>query len=370
MVKQFSRRNIFGLDAILDSKVSIAQIKKTVDDALNAVNDPSAVVGTGVIADLQNQLQNLQKQTNTNIKSLIDDSVNGGSDKTWSIDKIKQYVASVDDTVVVQNIADRDALKAYDSLIAYVLDTSADTNLGPDFRGKPFAYMYVNGKWEPITPLSKEVDSSVFLKYSDIVNNLNAGGVNKPLSAEMGKYLAQVVIPKASNDAKQTIVTETATIKNNKIALTQNPVGNLVFGAAEISTNNGIVVVDAVVSGVREVTIQGNTGDDYEGKVARVSYLAYINEASNNTANDSGSADGEIVSGSGSASSAATTTSGSGSASSAATTTSGSGSASSAATTTSGSGSASSAATTTSGSGSASSAATTTSGSGSASSNA
>ena len=296
-LKRYSKRNVFGLNEALASKVDLALIRKTLDDVVSANND-STIPSTAAVVALKTNLENQINEVRSFAQSLIDDSVDGGTDKTWSVDKIKQFVASVDDTVVVQTIADRDNLKPYDSLVCYVLDTSDDTELGPDFRGKPVAYIYADGKWHPISPLSKEIDSTVFVKYSDIVNDLTTGGANKPLSAEMGKHIANDLIPAAANSAKQELVTESVKITNNKITTTKPIVGALVFNCAEVATDEGIVVVDAVVSGDKEVTIQPDQGDNFEGKTARITYLAYIGDAAATTStssNDNGEADGAVA---------------------------------------------------------------------------
>lgn len=296
-LKKYSRKNIFGLDAILQAKLDKANVKKTIDEVLNATDD-LAVPSAKTIQTLKTTLEAKIEQVKNIATNIIDDTVASGSDKTWSIDKIKEFVASVDDTIVVQDIQQRDSLKAYDSLIAFVLDTSADENLPEDVRGKPFSYIYANGEWQPLAPLTKEIDTSVFVKYSDIVNDLQTGGEQKPLSAEMGKYIANTLIPAKVNEVKTTLVTDVATIENGKVQLSKTPIGSLVFDCAEISTDEGIVVVDAKISGVKEVTIDVENPEEYEGKVAKVCYLANVNDEAqtNDTQNNDSEADGAVAS--------------------------------------------------------------------------
>jgi len=298
-IKQYSRRNIFGLDEILNAKIAKDAIQSTLDDVVNS-NSATTIPSTAAVVELKTNLEQRIQDTKNFAQDLIDDTVEGGTDKTWSVDKIKQFVASVDDTVVVQNIADRDALNAYDSLIAYVLDTSDDNSLSDDVKGKPFAYIYANGQWQPISPLAGEIDSSSFVRYNDIVNDLTTGGANKPLSAEMGKYIANQLIPQAQQNATQTLVTEQLEIQDNKLVTAKTILGNIVFNSVEVSTDEGIVVIDAEVTGTKEVTVYPGDGNDFNGKVARVTYLANLNES---TTDDSG--DGEIASSSGSASGSA-----------------------------------------------------------------
>ena len=279
-IKRFSRKNIYGLDDILKAKLDAINVKKTMDEVLSSASELD-VPSVKAIQELKNVLEAKIATVKSVAESIIDDTVASSSNKTWSIDKIKEFVASVDDTVVVQDIQQRDALKAYDSLIAFVLDTSADKNLPDDVRGKPFSYIYANGQWQPLAPLAKEIDTTVFVKYSDIVNDVTTGGADKPLSAEMGKYIANELIPQSVDAAKTQLVTEMNTITNGKIKLSKQPIGNLVFDCAEISTDEGIVVVDAKITNPKEVTIDVQNAADYEGKVARVCFLAALNEKVN-----------------------------------------------------------------------------------------
>ncbi len=55
------------------------------------------------------------------------------------------------------------------------------------------------------------------------------------------------------------------------------------MNCAEISTESGVVVVDAVITGPKEATIQAEDVAQYEGKVARVSYITNTELDGNNT---------------------------------------------------------------------------------------
>ena len=303
-IKQYSRRNIYGLNSILDAKIGKEAIRKTLDDVLNATS-PDAVVGTGAIADLKSNLEDKINKALQTAQAIIDDTATSGNKTTWSVDKIKEFVTSIEN-IVVKDIDERNKAKAFNGLIAYVIDTSKDMNLGPDFKGKPFAYIYTNGAWHPITPLSKEIDSTVFIKYSDIINNLTDGGKNKPLSAEMGKKINNEVIPKAVMSMKQEFVVDEVTIKDNKIETSKTINGTIVFNCVEIETDKGVVIVDANVTGPKEVTIYPSGNDSYENQKAKVTYMAFTYDDANNIKcgeSDDGEADGVVVtSGSGSAS--------------------------------------------------------------------
>jgi len=290
-LKVYSRRNIYKLDDILNQKFDAAKVLKTLDDVVS-VNSVDSVPSSAAIVALKTELENKINDAKSFAQSLIDDTVESGSDKTWSVDKIKQFVASVDDTVVVQNIDERNNLKAYDSLIAFVLDTSGDDSLTEEFRGKPYAYIYANGQWQPLSPVAGEIDSDTFVKYTDIVNDVTTGGAKKVLSAEMGKYL-DGRITQVAQSTSVTLVTESVKVNGDKLALSANPIGSLVMNCAEVSTDNGIEVVDASVTGDKEVTLQPATSGEYDGKVARVTYLALITDvqSSNSDNSDSSSND-------------------------------------------------------------------------------
>ena len=296
-IKQYSRRNIFGLDAILDSKISKAEIRQTLEDVLNTTS-PDAVVGVKAIATLKDNIEKEINEVIKHISSVIDNTASNGNNATWSIDKIKEYV-SESRNVVVNNIKERNSLKPTDALVAYVLDTSDDANLGPDYRGKPFAYIYVNGAWQPITPLSKEIDSTVFVKYNDIVNNLTEGGDKKPLSAEMGKKIKEQIIPQAVMSVKQEIVVDALTINNNKLQTSKKINGTIAFNCVEIETDKGIVVVDARVTGPQEVTIYPNNNENFNGLKAKVTYVSFssdnIKYVESKKESDLGEADGVIL---------------------------------------------------------------------------
>ena len=300
-IKRFSRRNIYGLEEVLSSKISIAAIRSTLDDVLNT-NSKDTVVSTSAFVEFKNTLKKDVEKAKKVATGIIDDTNESGTDKTWSIDKIKQFIASVDDSVVVQTIQDRDNLKAHNGLMAYVMDTSADNSLDKNFKGKPFVYIYSNGKWEPISPLAKEVDTNLFVKSDEVVNSTDSVDTKKPLSAAMGNKIVHEVIPAAVRQAQQMIVVDRGVIKNNKITVSKNIQGNIVGEMIEIPTDAGVVVVDAVVSGPKEITVLPGKDEDYEGKIGVVTYLANLEDTTfkggqktTNTIPDDGEGDGEVM---------------------------------------------------------------------------
>ena len=290
-----SRKSIFGLDAALDGKVNTSDVVVKKENVLSAT-DPKKVPSVVAISSIYNELNEQIENAKNSITSLIDDTAASGSNKTWSIDKIKQFVSSVDDTVVVQNISERDALAAYDSLVAFVIDTKDDKNLDESLRGKPFSYIYANGKWYPLSPVG-EVDSTVFVKTKDVVTKIDANATDTTVPSALATY--NFVTSQATAVANQTevrIVSEIVTVgDNNKAELTVAPKGDLVGNSVEVVTDKGILLVEATVSGT-ELTI--NDSDDYKGKNVRVSYLAnnqeYLNALAaknNNNSSDNSSSD-------------------------------------------------------------------------------
>jgi hypothetical protein len=284
-LRKYSRKNIFGLDESLNAKISFSAIMASYDDVANS-NTTTTVPSTQSIVELKAQIDSDINDAKQAAQALIDDTVTSAGDKTWSVDKIKEFVASVDDTVVVQDISARDELNAYDTLIAFVLDTSDDSDLGEE-AGKPHAYIYVDGAWKLLAPLGEHIDTTVFILKESIVNDYTTGGEDKVLSAEAGKQIVNVAIPNAINQKDVRIVTETVTVDSNKIATLVNPVGNIVFGCVEVSTDEGIEVVDASVTGDKEVTLSPDESGKYDGKKARVTYLARTVEVSAAESDDS-----------------------------------------------------------------------------------
>ncbi len=86
-IRRYSRRNVFGLDEILNSKIGVDAIRKTLDDAL-ATNNDKTVVSTSVIAELKNSFEQKIQIAKKNAQNLIDDGVVGGTENTWRSEHI------------------------------------------------------------------------------------------------------------------------------------------------------------------------------------------------------------------------------------------------------------------------------------------
>jgi len=239
------------------------------------LNNTTTVPSTAAIVSLKESIESKITAAKQEAQNLIDDTVEGGSDKTWSVDKIKQFVASVDDTVVVGTIDDRNQLAPHDSLVAFVLDTSDDDTLTEEFRGKPYTYIYANGTWNKLTPVGSEIDTELFVKYSDVVDDPSKGGDHAVLSAKAGQTIINQVNTTIENSVVN-LITDQVKIKDGKITLSAQPLGTINMNTVEVTTEDGIDVIDAHVSGDKEVTIDVDNVDDYNGKVARVSYIAKI----------------------------------------------------------------------------------------------
>jgi len=268
----YSRGMIFGLDAELTKRISFDSVMKTFDD-VKASNSDKTVPSTSSVLELQQTLETKISEVDEKTTGIIDDSIEAGADKTWSVDKIKQFIASVDDSIVVENLDERDNLNAYDTLIAYVLDTSGDDSLG-DQEGKPYSYIYSDGEWRLLTPIAASVDTDKLVSKDDIIDDLTTGGSDKTLSAEMGKQLSQVVVPNMIEAASTRVVTEEPTLDGDKMTILANPVGDIFMNRVEIVTDDGIEIVDAALTGDKEITIYPATSGEYDGKAARISYIA------------------------------------------------------------------------------------------------
>jgi len=272
----YSRKMIFGLDEELLKRVSVDSVMKTFAD-VQASNNMNTVPSTASVLELKTTLEDKITEAKEKAAEIIDDTIASGGDKTWSVDKIKEFIASVDDTVVVETLDERNGLEGYDSLIAYVLDTNGDDTLG-DEEGKPYSYIYLDGEWKMLTPLAKSVDTDKLVSKDAIINDLSTGGEDKVLSAEMGKQLSQVVVPNMIEAASNRVVTEEPTLDGDKMTILANPIGDIFMNRVEIVTDNGIEVVDAALTGDKEVTIYPATSGEYDGKTARISYIALTSD--------------------------------------------------------------------------------------------
>jgi hypothetical protein len=228
-----------------------------------------------MFTDIGDQLTTITQ----NIGNIIDDTADTGNAVTWSVDKLKAYVASVDDSIVVGSISERDNVSdTYDSLIAYVIDTTGDTTLGDD-EGTSCAYIFVEGDgWKLLQVLAQNIDTTPFVKYTDIVDDLSTGGANKPLSAEQGKELKALV--DAAGQSTEMCVDSGLTITGDDFSSTYTPVGDIVGATAEVEVSAGVWdIVDVVAGGSAKAwTLVPGTAGEYDGLTCRITYLKRTQE--------------------------------------------------------------------------------------------
>lgn len=271
-IRKLARRGVFGLEAELAKKFEIANIKTTFSDVQSANNGttvPSTSAAVEMYNDIQTSLTNLQNS----VDGIIDDSAVNGANVTWSVDQIKSYIASVDDSVVVANLDERDNLSnLHPSLVAFVLDTTGDTSLG-DEEGKSAAYIYTDNGWVLYSVLRDEISTDNLLTKNDIVNDTTTGGTDKVASAEVAKQLAQQIVDSA-NGVNKVIVSESLAISSDQITLSAPAEGDIIDGAVEVLGDSGYVLVDATLGDDKQtVTLAVENAGEFDGKNARVSYL-------------------------------------------------------------------------------------------------
>lgn len=271
--------SVDGLIGALSGKFDVASIMGAKADVVNsnsALTVPSTAAINEIVAEFNTQITNIS----TSLSGIIDDTASTGNSATWSIDKIKAFIASVDDSVVVANLDDRNNIpNPHQSMIAYVIDTTGDTSLG-DKEGQAAAYVYVDGKgWQLLQILTQDIDTTPFVKYTDIVNDLTTGGKAVPLSAEQGKELKALV--DAAAHATEIYVDNGLKISGNDFNSTYTPVGNVIGGVAEVETSDGVWDVVDVVAGdsPKAWKLLPSTDKEYDGKTCRISYLKYSAES-------------------------------------------------------------------------------------------
>jgi hypothetical protein len=271
--------SIDGLTNLLAGKLNTAAIMAAKVDVENS-NSVATVASTAavneIVLDINTQITNL----NNSIGGLIDDAADTGNSVTWSVDKLKAYVASVDDSIVVSDITERDNLsEVYDTLIAYVIDTTGDSSLG-DNEGSAAAYIYVDGTgWSLLQILGQDIDVTPFVKYTDVVDDLTTGGDSVPLSAAQGVALKALV--DAAAQSTEIVVDSGLVISGDDFTSTYTPVGDVIGGTAEVETSSGVWdIVDIVAgTGAKAWTLLPGTANEYDGKTCRITYLKSSAEA-------------------------------------------------------------------------------------------
>jgi len=264
---------VSGLESALGLKLEKAAIKATLSDVLDA-NNATTVVATAAFKTFSDDITSRLDAVEQTTDGMIDDTATDGSDTTWSVDKIKSYVASVDDSIMVDTIDARNEISdPFETMIAYVLDTTGDTDLG-DFEGQSAAYMYKEGDgWKLLQILGQDIDTDTLVLKSSIVDDLTTGGTEAPLSAEQGKTLKSLIDNKGSVTVME--VETGLAITGDDFTVAHDVLGSIVGLTAEVEVDDGTFDVVDVTAGdsATEWKLVPATSGDYDGKTCRVSYL-------------------------------------------------------------------------------------------------
>lgn len=114
-----------------------------------------------------------------------------------------------------------------------------------------------------------------FIKWDSVSDNPNLEERPSALITRGGVFN---VVNNMSEDIRDSIRSselknDMLTVSNNRITLTEEPIGDIIGGMCKIFVSNGVYdEVECQVSG-KEVTIQANTPNEYNGKTALVTYL-------------------------------------------------------------------------------------------------
>ncbi len=276
--------SINGLSALLATKFNISDIMAAKTDVENS-NSTSTVASSAAVNEIVTGINSQITSLQNGLNGIIDDSADTGNTVTWSVDKLKSYVASVDDSIVVSDISERDNYSnPYDSLIAYVLDTTGDSSLG-DEEGTAAAYIYVDGTgWSLLQILKSDIDLTPYVKIADIVDDLTTGGSAVPASAETVKTLKTQLDGVSGAVATEIFVDSGLTITGDNFSTTKTPKGSIVGATAEVEVSSGVWdVVDVVPSTAqgatdKDFTLVPGTANEYDGKTCRVTYLMLASE--------------------------------------------------------------------------------------------
>lgn len=265
-----------NLNPTLLGKVDKTQISPTLATTLedNTTGNPAS---TQAVSELNTKTElNTQK-----IDSIVDDTASSSSSKVWSIDKIKAYIAEEDDTYFAATLQERDddavgiVIPKRQGIRVFVADASADTNVGTDSNGVAFGayYIYDGTNWTLVRSLQyRQVDVTPFVRYDDVVDNLESTDADKPLSANQGRELASLV--QVGNASLTMAVDDVEVAEGGVINLTKVARGQATNGMGLILTDEGIVPVFVTMSADgKSATIIEDDVTLYVGNTARISYL-------------------------------------------------------------------------------------------------
>jgi len=139
------------------------------------------------------------------LTTIIDDALTS-TEKTWSSQKIQEFVHQNDDSEYFVDIAERDAFVVNperNGLIAIVVDASADPVVGTEEDGTPLGALYIrkDGEWKFLfTKGYKKVNFTGYVHENSLATELTANDPKVAASSAVTFALAQLVTS-ASADA-------------------------------------------------------------------------------------------------------------------------------------------------------------------------
>jgi len=284
---------IKNLNPALLAKVDKAQIVGTLDDVIadNTAGNPASAQAVKSLDDKTNL--NTQK-----IEAIIDDGATTGDSKTWSVDQIKTYIAQEDDTYFAATLDERDddavgiVVPKRQGVRVFVADASADPDVGTDTDGTAFGahYIYNSSVWLLIRTLQyRQVDVTPYVRYDDVVDSLDSIETTKPLSANQGRELIDLI--NGGVGSLVMAVDDTTVLTGGVIELTKIAKGEATNGMALVVVDEGIIPVFVTMAADgKSATIIADDVTIFETKTVRISYLT-DGTASGNTGDGGGDGD-------------------------------------------------------------------------------
>lgn len=224
-----------------------ARVKKdaieTSGNALLANPSDAKVASSKAVAELINAIPSIQ--------TLIDDAL-VSEEKTWSSQKISDFVHENDDSEYFVDIADRDAFTVAperNGVIAIVVDASADPVVGTDDDGTPLGALYIrkDGAWKFLfTKGYKKVSFTGYIHEDNLVSTLDVNDAKKGASAAAVFALANALSTTVSSVDNMQIMPEITEpvwhddISKNRVECLYKPKGhpiNFECGVLDVTTN-------------------------------------------------------------------------------------------------------------------------------------
>jgi len=171
------------------------------------------------------------------LTSIIDDALTS-NEKTWSSQKIQNFVVENDDSEYFVDIADRDAFTVTperNGVIAIVVDASADPVVGTEEDGTPLGALYIrkDGVWKFLfTKGYKKVNFAGYVHEDGLAVDLSVNDPKIAASSALTHALAVLVASAADDANNMEIIPEITspvwdeTISKNRVECLYKPKGH------------------------------------------------------------------------------------------------------------------------------------------------